>query len=96
MDSQNRRFNSTEPVQDQQRYYPKNKAGNYDEWAAVIANQYEAAQQAQRDVAEKKKAHIVNEYGKHLYIEQQDRHNQAKRQAKSLTVEDRRVEDQKF
>ena len=27
-----------EQHQDQKRYYPKDKAGNYDEWAAVLAN----------------------------------------------------------
>ena len=35
--------NAVNPTSSPARYYPKSKDGNYDEWAAVLASQYEAA-----------------------------------------------------
>lgn len=47
-----------------ERYYPKNKkTGLYDEWAAVVNSQHEAAVRAQNAADAKKRAHMENEYG---------------------------------
>jgi len=32
------------------RYYPKDKAGNHDEWAALLATQYETATKLQGEI----------------------------------------------
>ena len=34
--------------QTQTRYYPKDKKGNYDEWAAILTNQVDTAERVQK------------------------------------------------
>ena len=80
-----------------ERYYPKNKkTGLYDEWAAVINSQHEAAQIAQQEAEVAKRTHLTAEYGKNQYLAQQDHKQQAKLDARRVNVEDRVAEDSKF
>jgi len=40
------------------RSYPRDKKGNVDEWAAMMANQYEIATKLNKEFVDSKKEHI--------------------------------------
>ena len=52
----------------QKRYYPQDKKGNFDEWAAQLANQHEAATLLDAAQRKHKRDLLTNEYGKSEYL----------------------------
>ena len=54
---------SSKNFQTQTRYYPKDKTGNYDEWAAILTNQVDAAERVQKEKEQKKKELRVTQFG---------------------------------
>ena len=49
------------------QYYPKDKEGNYDEWAAVEKTQHETATKMHQAQEKGRRALMANEYGKGQY-----------------------------
>ena len=45
------------------RYYPKDKEGNYDEWAALLHNQNETAVKLKKQQDISRRDYVTNEYG---------------------------------
>ena len=50
-----------------QKYYPKDREGNYDEWAAVFKTQHETATRAHKKMEQAKRQMMAAEYGKGQY-----------------------------
>ena len=53
--------------ENKQKYYPKDKEGNYDEWAAVQKTQNETAVRMHKKNEQAKRQMMAAEYGKGQY-----------------------------
>ena len=56
--------NSAAAKTTQKKYYPKDRDGNYDEWAAVLKTQHETANRMHRKMEKEKRQMMANEFGK--------------------------------
>ena len=74
---------SSKNFQTQTRYYPKDKKGNYDEWAAILTNQVDTAERVQKEKEQEKKEFRMTEFGKSEYLK-----NMADRQIMKKELKD--------
>ena len=65
------------PDQLVKRTYPVDKYGNYDEWAAVLDNQFKTATKLQKALDTEKRNLLTMEYGKSEYLQGHARKQEA-------------------
>ena len=83
-------------MQADKRYYPKNRDGVFDEWAAIAKNQYETATMQHNQKKIKRRAHIELEYGRKNYIDNIHKQKQEKILSAEEGFNERRKSDQAY
>lgn len=78
------------------RSYPKDKAGNSDEWAALLKNQNDAAIQMHKTMVKNKRELLTAEYGKKEYLQGLARKKETQIEQLTKALADRQVTDDKF
>ena len=77
------------------RYYPKDKGGNADEWAALLKNQHETATKIKKQQDKDRRDFMTEEFGKKTYVQHLAKRDNAQKAIRDENVADREKVNQR-